>query len=259
MSSTTSGFHHALLRPVIIHVLRAAGFHSARPSVVDTLADIAARYLILLASTTADYAQLNHWTVEPDATDVRMALHDCGVLIPSLTGTEEAWKEALRKPIEQFTERNGVRQRMQQERDEEDTADVRAFIDWVTGKQNAEIRRIAGLLPDGDRPAGSEPEERVDFLKALMKKHSKTGEESRFQGTWLGIPAEDRPVKIEGGPVETVKEWNEKIGMQSASSLPTPEAQDGDAAEAEVKVEQDVVMADAAESDPASSGTMVGD
>lgn len=42
-----------------------------------------------------------------------------------------------------------------------------------------------------------------------MKKHSKTGVESRFQGTVLGIPSEIKPVKIEGGP-DSIEEWNHK-------------------------------------------------
>lgn len=40
-----------------------------------------------------------------------------------------------------------------------------------------------------------------------MKKHSKTGVESRFQGTVLGVPAEPRTVKIEGGGAESIEEW----------------------------------------------------
>src|SRR4051794_36003097 len=49
-----------LLRPSIIHILRAAGFHSTRPSVLDTLCDLFIRYLTLLASSTATHAALNH-------------------------------------------------------------------------------------------------------------------------------------------------------------------------------------------------------
>lgn len=49
----------------------------------------------------------------------------------------------------------------------------------------------------------------------LKKKHSKTGEESRYQGTVLGKPAEDRPVKIEGGPVETLQDWCERLREQA--------------------------------------------
>jgi len=43
-----------------------------------------------------------------------------------------------------------------------------------------------------------------------MKKHSKTGVDSRYQGTILGKPAEVKPIKIEGGPVESIEEWCQK-------------------------------------------------
>lgn len=43
-----------------------------------------------------------------------------------------------------------------------------------------------------------------------MKKHSKTGVESRFQGTVLGIPSDIKPVKIEGGGPDSIEEWNRR-------------------------------------------------
>ncbi len=43
-----------------------------------------------------------------------------------------------------------------------------------------------------------------------MKKHSKTGVESRFQGTVLGVPSEIKPVRIEGGGPDSIEEWNRK-------------------------------------------------
>ncbi|RAL66677.1 hypothetical protein DID88_006359 [Monilinia fructigena] len=44
--ATPQALHHALLRPSILHILRAAGYHSTRPSVLDT--------------ATAAHADLNH-------------------------------------------------------------------------------------------------------------------------------------------------------------------------------------------------------
>lgn len=247
MSANT--LHNSLLRPAILHILRAAGFHSARPSVIDTLADITARYLLLLASRTATNAHSNHNTLEPDITDVRMALQDCGLLTPSLTAAEEAWKEALRKPLEEYPERNGLRAKERMRRDEEDTRDVREFVDWVRGAQNAEIRRIAGLeaqrtIEATDMEGRGDLEDYLTSMynfptrqcvvlgrlghsgrgdrntdkcsTALMKKHSKTGVESRYQGTVLGQPAEARPVRIEGGPVETIQEWVLRTQQRSA-------------------------------------------
>ncbi len=64
-----------------------------------------------------------------------------------------------------------------------------------------------------------------------MKKHSKTGVESRFQGTVLGIPSEMKPIKIEGGGPDSIEEWNRrtrdkaiKAAESSAESHDTPAA-----------------------------------
>ena len=142
---STSDVYNALLRPAVLDILRAAGFNGAKPSVVDTVVDITARYLTLLASRTAYNAYSNHNDLEPDITDVRMAMQDCGLLVPTLTAAEELWKEILRKPLADYDDA-GARAEEERRRDREDTADVTAFIDWVTGKPNEEIMRIAGTL-----------------------------------------------------------------------------------------------------------------
>ncbi|KAF2232310.1 hypothetical protein EV356DRAFT_488877 [Viridothelium virens] len=223
MSSPTN-LHNSLLRPPVLHILRAAGFHSLRPSVLDTLTDIAARYIALLAETTAIHATANNSLDSPTITDVRLALQDCGVLVPSLTPAEEAWKEVLRKPLDSFPERNGVRQKETMRRDAEDTADVQAFLDWVRGPGNAEILRIAGLqLADLPVLDGQPLVKKEDYLTALKKKHSKTGEESRYQGTVLGKIADDKPIKIEGGPAETLQDWGRYVREQSKTKSPDRE------------------------------------
>lgn len=201
----------------IIHILRAAGFHSTRPSVLDTLVNIAERYLLLLAETTLKHALDNHNDNIPTVTDVRLALAECGALVPLMSSAEEDWTEKFRRDMADYddmkhgdTRRTGEINR----RAQEDTADIQAFIQWIMGEQNKEIRRIAGVLPEigpGGIVAGE------DYLTALKKKHSKTGEESRYQGTVLGKPAEDRPIKIEGGPVETLQEWQQRIREKVAS------------------------------------------
>jgi transcription initiation factor TFIID subunit 3 len=67
-----------------------------------------------------------------------------------------------------------------------------------------------------------------------MKKHSKTGVESRFQGTVLGHTSDPRPVKIEGGPSDSIQDWcrrtqekaaiaaKEKAEKSEKSGLSTP-------------------------------------
>lgn len=49
-----------------------------------------------------------------------------------------------------------------------------------------------------------------------MKKHSKTGVESRFQGTVLGVPAEPKMIKIEGGAADSIEEWCRKMRERAA-------------------------------------------
>ncbi|MCJ1231313.1 hypothetical protein MMC12_007990 [Toensbergia leucococca] len=181
----------SLLRPPILHILRAAGFHATRPAVLDTLVDLAARYLALLASTAASHASINHNDLTPTITDVRMALYDVGALRPQISIMEE------------------------QSRGEEDLRGVEAFIEWVMGEGNKEIRRIAGLAAmEGEAAEVEALVDREDFLTALKKKHSKTGEESRYQGTVLGKLAEERPVRIEGGQVESIQAWEARLREQ---------------------------------------------
>lgn len=115
--------HTSLIRPTVLHILRAAGFQAARPAVVDTLVDLTARYLILLGQTTASHALENRNDLIPTIADVRMALQDVGALQPQISATEEQYRGA------------------------EDMRGVEAFLAWARGDINKEIRRIAGLIP----------------------------------------------------------------------------------------------------------------
>ena len=51
----------------------------------------------------------------------------------------------------------------------------------------------------------------ADSHAALKKKHSKTGEESRYQGTILGKDADEQMVAIVGGPVGSISEWGRQL------------------------------------------------
>jgi len=158
---STNDVFNALLRPAVVHILRASGFNGAKPSVVDTVVDLTARYLTLLASRTAYNAYSNHNDLEPDLADVRMAMQECGLLVPTLTAAEEMWKEILRKPLEDYDDESGARAKEEKRRDAEDTADVTAFIDWVRGDQHKEIRRVAGVL----KPTQPSTTEQLDALE----------------------------------------------------------------------------------------------
>ena len=139
--------HLALLRPPILQILRAAGFHAVRPATFDTLVDLAARYLNRLAHATAAHATLSHNDPVPTVSDVRMALMDAGALYPQISIMEE------------------------QARGEEDMRGVTNFLDWIQGDVNREIRRIAGMLPYNDGGFVTEVEadgDREDFLTGTI-------------------------------------------------------------------------------------------
>lgn len=91
MTSPPSLFH-AFLRPSILQILRAAGYHSTRPAVLDSLTDLAARYLTLLCEGTAAHATHNHGDcADFTVVDVRMALQDVGALLPERDAAEQGW------------------------------------------------------------------------------------------------------------------------------------------------------------------------
>ena len=129
MSTQNLHLHTSLLRPCILHILRAAGFHSTRPSVLDTVVDLAARYMLLLATTTASYSSANVHFPEPQLMDMRMAMEECGVFRPQRSAMEEEWVGG------------------------EDLRGIDAFLEWARGDGHREIRRIAGMArtPDGGK------------------------------------------------------------------------------------------------------------
>ncbi|KAL8913666.1 MAG: hypothetical protein Q9172_007236 [Xanthocarpia lactea] len=199
---SSNAIYISLLRPPVLHILRAAGFHATKPAVLDTLVDLTARYLILLASNAATHAQENHNDLVLTVTDVRMALQDVGALWPQKSAMEENLL------------------------DEEDMRGVDNFVKWMMGADNREIRRVAGLIENEDSIPGIEvPAGKDDFLTALKKKHNKTGESSRFQGTVMGTVAEEKPIRIEGGPVESLQDWGASLRATSLKGNTPPSRQ----------------------------------
>ena len=129
-------------------------------------------------------------------------------------------------------------------REEEDVVDVRGFMRWFEGNQYGEIRRVAGLVPDGGgvmngnvvaAAAGGATTsamttgaggtgaavamaggavQGMDFLTALKRKHGKVGDETRWQGTVLGSQAADRSVLLEGGPVQHIRDWRPRKDLK---------------------------------------------
>lgn len=121
----TNAIFHALLRPVILQILRASGFHSSKPAVIDSLTELAARYLELLCQETARSAVENAdgnsmlGLAQPTIVDVRVALQSVGAFLP-----EGDWEE------QDFTEK-------------EDTRGLEEFLAWATGPKTEQIKRVA--------------------------------------------------------------------------------------------------------------------
>ncbi|KAL1896624.1 hypothetical protein Sste5346_004659 [Sporothrix stenoceras] len=201
-------FFHSLLRPCVLQILRAQGYHAARPSVVDALTDLAARYMTLLCESTAHHTAHNSTELTglvPSLIDVRLALEDCGALAGGQTISND------------------------------DPRGVDEFVDWiVSGPRNREIRRIA---LDGD------DDENTDYLMMLKKKHSKTGEDSKYSSTVLGRgnvgehhvvvdpngngTTSGGDIIVEGGDCPSITAWREKrIEARQQPRPPTPIAED---------------------------------
>ena len=229
--STPSPFHLSLLRPPVLQILRAYGFTTARPSVVDSVVDLASRYLLLLASTTAQYARSHSLTLsaenEVSITDLRLALTSAGALYPQISALEE-----------------GVL-------GHEDLRGIEGFTNWCTGPANREIRRIAGIttapMPTATLPVSSLPtmatkpalpavsglqEVRADFLTTLKRKYAKSGmgEKSRFDGTVLGEDGSftedaENPTDIEGW--EGVKGFEDWVSLMKEKNMGVQALSDG--------------------------------
>lgn len=128
-------------------------------------------------------------------------------------------------------------------RGEEDTRGVDALVGWMMGENvgggvgevgmGKEIRRVAGFVAAERKEVDVDVDvlEKEDYLTcmseilflnsevdwelitwttALKKKHSKTGEESRYQGTAIGKDAEAHRITVEGaaeGGPRSIKQW----------------------------------------------------
>lgn len=62
---------------------------------------------------------------------------------------------------------------------------------------------------------------------ALKKKHSKTGEESRYQGSLLGKDADEQNVVIVGGQAGSIQEWGTQMRSRTISPAGATPASSG--------------------------------
>lgn len=118
------------MRPAVLQILRAAGFHNTSGTVLDVMTDLTIRYLVMLGCSTAHHAFNNHNDYVPTIQDVRMALLEVGALRPQMNVLEERAKGSVTIDGQSVPF--------------EDMRGVEAFIAWAAGPANREIRRIAG-------------------------------------------------------------------------------------------------------------------
>jgi transcription initiation factor TFIID subunit 3 len=122
-----SALFHAFLRPSILQILRATGYHSTSPAVLDAMTDLAARYMSLLCEKTAEHA--THRTGDAgdfSLPEIRLALQDAGALLPERLLVEEQWTGT------------------------EDLRGVEEFVKWFSGQRMKEIMDFARGDGEGD-------------------------------------------------------------------------------------------------------------
>lgn len=99
---------------------------------LDSLTDLAARYMLLLCQHTASHAASNHSATQQaddfTVTDVRLALQDVGAFGAERTVTEEAWRGG-----------------------KEDLRGVEEFIEWFGGQRMKELMEFGNA--DGESEA----------------------------------------------------------------------------------------------------------
>ncbi|EXF79816.1 bromodomain associated domain-containing protein [Colletotrichum fioriniae PJ7] len=237
---------HALLRPAVLQILRATGYHAARPVVLDAVTELAARYMFALCQATARHAGDNdpQGDAGPGMVDVRMALQELGAVPPddvlaegrgailgeildSLDeeGRSEAGAElaaaaaaaAAAAPdgegdLTMATPTAVAERGREREKVVEDTRGVDEFIKWFSGPRNKAIREAA--VGDGELELG-------DYLNVLKKKHSKTGEDSKYHGTIIGKGNDVGEVQVEGGDLPSIHTWRSKMQGPPPGSAPS--------------------------------------
>lgn len=261
--TSQNALFHAYLRPAMLQILRATGYHSTSPAVLDCVTDLAARYLSLLCERTADHAAHgasggcaggSGEAGDFGVPEVRLALRDAGALLPERAGPEQLW------------------------RGEEDLRGVEEFAAWVLGARMRELTEFARGDGDSDEVdylngeqaspdflpfhfhtlhlpiyilsfhfhffpffldlhsgwldrvcrSGGKRAKKTDRVgkTALKKRHNKTSDGSKFQGTILGRPGEAAEIEVEGGggDLRSIGDW---ISLRSASAGVNLASRDG--------------------------------
>lgn len=164
---------HALLRPAVLQILRATGYHAARPVVLDAVTELAARYMYALCQAAARHAADNNAEGDaPGIVDVRMALQELGAVPPDDVSAEGrgviigeildslAWEGEGDDGDGDLAMTAAVTERERERgRRVEDTRGVDEFVKWFAGPRNKAIREAA--VGDGELELG-------DYLNGLL-------------------------------------------------------------------------------------------
>ncbi|ETS88059.1 hypothetical protein PFICI_01887 [Pestalotiopsis fici W106-1] len=209
-SMTQKRFYLALLKPAILQALRAQGYYSCRPTVLDFFTEVVADYIYNTAVATRKAMEHNH-PEDPQVTlpDLRQGLEYVGAFACDENKRED-------RDFDGDPELRGIEK----------------FKEWFDGKQNQRITRIAeaftqnGLLLEAAPPEEGKKVERppIDYLSQLKQKHSKN-DDSRYASTILGKPSDHGEVLVEGGPVSSIDEWRDMMFQRNQRPRePTPDS-----------------------------------
>ncbi|KAK9770627.1 putative Bromodomain associated domain-containing protein [Seiridium cardinale] len=207
---TYKKFHLALLRPAILQILRAQGYYTCKPTVLEFFTEIVADYIFNTAVATRRAMEHNHpETPEVTLPDLRQGLEYMGAFNRDENKRED-------REYAGDSELRGIEQ----------------FKAWFDEKQNQRITRIAeafaqtGLLLEAPPLEEGKKIERppIDYLSQLKQKHSKN-DDSRYASTILGKPSDHGEILVEGGPVSSIDEWRDMMFQRNERPRePTPDS-----------------------------------
>ncbi|KAL1840639.1 hypothetical protein VTJ49DRAFT_247 [Mycothermus thermophilus] len=243
---------HAFLRPAVLQILRAAGYHGARTSVLDSVTDLAARYFLHLCQLTALYAthNSNGIILDDDISPFDFELATPGLLSaangdtttavtnggggggdslptpppPELSPSAAASSQRVLYPpvptptivdVRMALQRAGalLPERLPEEQAYLGEEDMRGVDAFIAWAMGPVNREIKRIALDG-------VDEATDYLDALKKKHSKNDDDSKYLGTLLGRSIDHGDVVVEGGEFPSIAAWEER--RRQAAQLPTP-------------------------------------
>ncbi|KAK3896921.1 hypothetical protein C8A05DRAFT_39533 [Staphylotrichum tortipilum] len=252
--------YHALLRPAVLQILRATGYHSAKTSVLDSVTDLAARYFLNLCHVTAVYATHNS-NRDPDDEDEEDAYYHYINGINGTTAGGGGGDELLSfesATVTATAEEGGAAENGTTATTMAAAASAAALRNPVVPAPTIidvrmALERVGALLParihEEQEYLGSEDlrgmegfvawatgalnreiarialdgnDEAGDYLDALKKKHSKNEDDSKYLGTLLGRSIEHGDVIVEGGEYPSISAWEERRRLAGQK---TPEPQ----------------------------------